>query len=348
MRFWALATAALITAPHWVLAEPVFLQHRVADPINLLTAIPALSSSSTSAFQIQAAVSHVNVFAGGIASSSSGTEVLLLDGEITELELRGQFALGSCFSAAFDTRVVSHSAGVFDETIDQWHNIFGLPDADRDEGLFDQLDYAFFSTSNFDLSGTDFSTTQTQFSSPSTSFGDVWLSLLRPTQCNRTAGLRTSPTSGHVRVGVKLPVGSTSGWASGGQAAVFADWHSLPKSIGKRARITTTFGASYSNEWDERFAVLTPRRLLGYGAVVFDYRWNSSFQSVVQLDFRSATFDSELTELGQFGAQFHIGLRASLAREHRFELSLSEDAIIDTAPDVGVRFAYTYVPRAYK
>lgn len=344
MRCFMLIGAVLIIVPKLGLAEPVFLQHRVADPVNLLTAIPAFSSPSTGAFEIQAAVSHVNVFAGGTASSSVGDEVLLIDGEISELELRGQIALRSCFSAAFDSRVISHSGGVFDESVDRWHGAFGLPDAGRDESPFNQLNYAFSNTGSFDASVTDFSATQTQLSTSSVSFGDVWLSVQRSTHCNPRSGSRTSPISGHVRVGVKLPVGSTSGWASGGQAAVFADWHSLPNSIGKRVRITTTFGASYSDEWDERFAVLSPRRLLGYGSLVLDYRWNSSFQSLVQLDFRSPTFDSELTELGKFGAQVHIGLRASVARRHRIELSLSEDALADTAPDVGVRFAYTYVP----
>ena len=344
MRFLKLLAAALLGAPAWVLAEPIFFQHRIADPLNLLTAIPAFSSPGSGQFEIQVAHTIANVFVGGIASSSSGDEFLLLDGEIRQLELRGQLALGSCFSAAFDTRIINHSGGSFDNEIDQFHNIFGLPDADRDETAFDEINYVFSNTGTFDPSVTDFSASQTQLLSSATGFGDVWLSVQRPTRCDPSTVGKKSQTSGHVRVGVKLPVGDTAAWASGGQAAVFADWHSAPNSIGKRGRLTTTLGASYSNEWDERFAVLEPQRLLGYGAVVFDYRWSSTWQSVVQLDFRSPGFDSELTELGQWGSQIQIGLRAAVANRHRFELSFTEDAIVDTAPDIGVRFAYTYTP----
>ena len=334
----------LIAAPCLVIAEPVFLQHRVADPLNLLAAIPAFSSPSTGPFEFQAAVSHVNVFAGGIASGSAGDEILLLDGEVTELELRGQVALSSCFSAAFDSRIISHSGGVFDSAIDQWHDTFGLPNAGRDEAPSNELAYGFSNMGGFDPAVSDFSTSQTLLTSTSTALGDVWLSLQRSIRCDPGASSKQSPTSGHVRVGVKLPVGDTERWASGGQAALFVDWHSLPHTIGKRARISTTLGGSYSDEWDERFAALAPRRLLGYGAVVFDYRWNSSLQSVVQLDFRSPAFDSELTELGRWGGQLHIGLRAAITRHHRFEVSFSEDIVVDTAPDIGGRFSYTYLP----
>ena len=343
MRFLILMSSLLVGSPDWVSAEPVFFQHRVSDPVNLLTAIPALSSSSTGTFEVQAAFSHANVFVGGTENSSSGVEVLSLDGEGSELELRGQIALGPCFSAAFDTRVISHAGGFFDSEIDAWHNFFGLPDAGRDELSFDEFGYVFLHSDNFDPNA-EFNAGQTQLNSATTGFGDIWLSVQRPTHCNPKSATKTSPSSAHVRVGVKLPVGSTSRWASGGQAAVFADWHSRPNSIGKRGRVTTTMGASYSNEWDERFASLAPRRLLGYGAVVFDYRWNKTWQSVFQVDFRSPTFDSKLTELGQWGGQIHVGLRVALAKHHRFEMSFSEDAVVDTAPDIGVRFAYTYTP----
>lgn len=344
MRFLLLVGAVLVSAPKLIFAEPVFLQHRVADSLNLLTAVPAFSSPSTGTYQIQAALSHVNVFAGGTVSTSSGEEILSLDGETTELELRAQLALTSCLSAAFDSRIISHAGGIFDEEIDTWHDIFALPDAGRQDQPFDELGFGFTNTGNFESTESGFSETETRLTNSSTALGDVWLSVQRPIRCHPNAGKSALPSSGHVRVGVKLPVGDTAAWASGGQAAVFADWHSLPNSIGKRARLTTTLGASYSDEWDERFAALSPRRFIAYGAVVFDYRWGPTWQSVVQLDFRTPGFDSELTELGSWGGQIHVGLRAAVAKHHRIEMSFSEDVIIDTAPDIGVRFAYTYTP----
>jgi len=85
---------------------------------------------------------------------------------------------------------------------------------------------------------------------------------------------------------------------------------------------------------------------LGYGAVALDYAWNSRWQSIVQLDIRSPTVHSELTEIGNWGAQIHIGARVSLFGPHQLEFSFSEDAAVDTAPDIGIRVAYTYAPKS--
>jgi len=335
----------LASTPVW--AEPVFLQHRVADPLNLLTAIPAYSSPSSGKLQVQVSSSYVNVFSGGGGILNDSDELLVMDGEIGQLELRAQWAINSCYSVGFDSRLISHSGGTFDEEIDAWHQFFQLPDAMRDMSPFDNLTYLFSATGEENTELPDFSAEQIRLETSQRSLGDVWLSVQRRVQCGpaRTDG---GNGFGHVRMGVKLPTealtDNVAAWASGGQSAVFLDWHADPYHLGEKARLTTTVGLSYSGEWDERFAVLPRRRTLGYGAMVLDYRWNSAWQSVVQLDIRSPTFRSELREIGDWGAQVHVGTRWSLSRQHQLEFSISEDAVIDTAPDIGVRVAYTYTP----
>lgn len=330
-----------------LLAEPVFFQHRVADPLNLLSAIPAYSSPSTSKFQIQVGTSYANVFSGGVINSSDSGELLVMDGEIGQVELRAQWAINSCYSLGFDSRLISHSGGSFDEAIDAWHDIFQLPDAMRDESAFNQLTYLYASNDVVDPNVTDFSGEQTRLDVSQQSLGDVWLSVQRPLHCSPNSNSADNPF-GHFRLGVKLPLegltDNVSAWASGGQSAVFADWHAKPYHIGDKSRITTTAGVSYSGEWAARFASLPTRRVLGYGAFVFDYRWNSTWQSVVQLDVRSPTFHSELTEIGKWGAQIHVGARVSFSPKHQLEFSISEDAAVDTAPDIGLRVAYSYTP----
>jgi len=326
----------VLSAPRALLAEPIFLQHRVFDPVNLLSAIPALSAPGTDVFQFQVAASHVNVFAGGFARNGSREEQLIMDGEISELEIRGQWRFRQCYTAAIDTRLISHAGGSLDESISKWHEIFSLPDANRDDNEYDELYYLFSLTGEDDESIPDFSSTQTRFTTTGSSFGDLWLSVQRPLNCNARRG-----ANGHVRIGIKLPLGNTQGWASGGQSALFADWHSLPKSLSKRARVSTTVGVTISGQWDHRFEALAPRSTVGYGGIVFDYRWNQRWQSLLQFDIRSPVFHSDLVELGTWGVQLHLGLRAALSNRQTLEVSFSEDVAIDTAPDIGVRVAFT-------
>lgn len=347
MRFFVVVFLLAYFAPEDLKAEPVFFQHRVADPLNLLAAIPALSSPSSGGFQFQLAASYVNVFSGGVEGRAENEDLLVMDGEIGEIELRGQMALNNCYSLGFDSRLINHTGGSFDEAINAWHDFFNLPDAMREQSAFDSLNYLFSSNGVDNVNVDEFSSQQTQLETSQRQLGDLWLSVQRPLHCAPgKSGLKR--LTGHLRLGVKIPLdeltGGVSAWTSGGQTAVFADWHAQPYPIGKKARITTTAGMSYSGEWAERFAALPTRRVLGYGAVVFDYRWNARWQSVVQLDVRSPTFRSELTEIGKWGAQLHVGARVSLAAHHQLEFSFSEDVATDTAPDIGVRVAYSYTP----
>lgn len=350
MRFTLLMLLPLMFAgmPASVQSEPVFLQHRINDPLNLLIAVPAMSAPNTESVSFQVAVTHANVFSGGRRVQNDGQEeVLVLDGEISQLELRAQTPIGACYTAAFDSRLINHSGGFLDEEIDAWHQFFGLPDANRGNTGFDQLQYFYTINSASDTNVAEILANQAEFSSPGAALGDLWLSVQRPLLCQPgrgVAGKAANNTFGHVRLGIKLPVGNSNGWGAGGQSAVFADWHSEPKTFYSKARVTVSVGGSYSDDFDEQFQALEPNRLLGYGGVVFDYAWSPRLQSVLQFDFRSPGFDSVLTELGNWGAQVHLAIRSSFGPNHRFELSFSEDAAIDTAPDFGVRFAYTYVP----
>ncbi len=347
MRFIVVCVVAAVITYQNAYAEPVFLQHRVHDPVNLLTAVPSFSSAGSDSFEIQLAFTHVNVFSGGAVNALPDEELLIMDGEISQLELRGQLPLSSCLSAAFDTRLVRHAGGSFDEEIRAWHDFFQLPDANRDESPYDALTYFYSNTGSFNQSTDSFSAEQTRHLEPGTGLGDLWLSVQRSTHCDPVTGKARTASgarSGHVRIGVKLPLGDSARWASAGHTAVFADWHSSAHHLSQKSRITSTWGGSYAGQWSERFDALTPRRFVAYGGVVFDYRWNHRWESVLQFDFRSPTFHSELTELAHWGAQVHLGLRAHLAKHHKIEVSFSEDAAIDTGPDIGVRLAYSYTP----
>jgi len=324
----AIHTWILCVAATPVMAEPVFFQHRINDPINLLNAIPAMSAPATDGVQIQLSATRANVFSGGSAGRFPDEETLVMDGEITEVDLRAQMPIGGCYTAAIDSHIVNHSGGNFDDKISEWHAIFGLPDANRDESPYDQVNYIFSAVGPVDEFSGDYTPDVTRHTDPGAGLGDLWLSVQRPLQCQGAV------TGGHVRFGVKLPLGDTDAWASGGQTAVFLDWHSQPNPVGKKSRITSSVGLSFSDDWDERFDALAPRKSVGYGAVVFDYRWNARWQSVLQFDIRSASFHSELTEIGTWGAQLHVGLRAELLKNQRLEISFSEDVMIDTAPDI--------------
>jgi len=337
-----LAWFGLLWVPHYASAEGVFLQHRVYDPLNLLGAIPALSVPAGERFRVQISATHANVFAGGRSTNANRDETLVMDGELSEIDLRAQWRIGQCFAAAVDGRMVSHTPGLFDAFISEWHQAFGFPNANRQEIPDNQLGH-FFSTDGTDEQpNAEFSATHTQIQTAGAALGDLWFSVQRATKCRGSAFANgTNESTGHWRLGLKVPTGDVRRWTSGGQWALFADWHSGSYAVSSKTRLTTSIGASFSSEWDDRFESLSPRPLIAYGAVMMDYRINSRWQALLQVEGRSAIFNSQLTELGEAGAQLHVGVRAALNLKQRIELSFSEDLFIDTAPDIGVRFAFS-------
>ncbi len=325
-----------------VRADVSFLQHRVNDPLNFLGAIPALSSPGVNTWVFDVAVTHANVFAGGTDDEAPFDELLVMDGAISTVDFRAQWALSSCLDAAVSTQLVSHWGGRFDRYISQWHDVFSLPDANRDAFAYNDLTVFFSNTGLAEDTTAAYTATQTELTSPSQSLGDVWLSVQTPWRCWDASNTNTSK-SGHSRLGVKVPIGSSS-WSSAGQTAVFADWHSASIPLSERASWVWSAGTSISDSWDARYQALAPRRVLAYGAVAAEYRWNVRWAAMVQLDFRSPVFHSSLTELGHWGVQMHLGIAANINRRHAITASFSEDAVIDTAPDIGVRLAYRYTP----
>jgi len=334
--FPVVAILLLLFVTPVALAESIFLQHRIYDPLNLLGAVPALSAPQKGAVQWQIAATHANVFAGGREPHAAGEERLSMDGELSELDMRAQWKMSACYSASFDSRLIAHSPGVMDGFISRWHELFGLPDANRSAILPNQLAYSYTVGSEESSNETaNFSSSHTKHETSGAALGDVWLSVQRPSNCT------SARPSSHWRVGIKAPVGNSALWASGGQWAMFADWHSLPIEFASRARITSTLGASFSTDWDERFDALSPRAIIGYGAVIVDYQLSPRWQSVMQLDLRSPVFRSRLVELGSWGGQLQVGARAALSARQHVEISFTEDLLVDTAPDVGIRIAFS-------
>jgi hypothetical protein len=71
-----------------------------------------------------------------------------------------------------------------------------------------------------------------------------------------------------------------------------------------------------------------------YGSSILAWRIFPNFSLKAQFDFHSALYESELKEIGSFGGQLVLGGSVTLGRKTQLDLSVSEDVIVSTAPDV--------------
>ena len=76
------------------------------------------------------------------------------------------------------------------------------------------------------------------------------------------------------------------------------------------------------------------KNLAAFGSSTLAWKLSPRFSLKVQFDFHSAFYDSKLKELGDFSGQLVLGGSLILGRKLQLDVSVSEDVIVDTAPDV--------------
>jgi hypothetical protein len=298
------------------------LQVRSQHAYNAVFGLPTVASRPVQDDRWQLSLEHSNQFMGG----NVGDENLLLDGETSELTVRYDRRLAACWQGALSVPFVAHNPGEFDRAIDDWHQFFGLPDAERNTYPFDELTYSYAGAAG----------PAAAVHSAQSGIGDIRLSLQRSLNC----GAGVAPDVQAVaRIGIKLPTGSWTELRGSGNLDVYADIQSPLWRIGDRWHMAATAGLFYAGE-TQRFA--RQRHLAGFGALGTLFQLAPRYHLVLQLDWHTPFYDSLLRELGDTVVVLSTGIRYLAGARHTFELSISEDAAIDTAPDIVARLAWIY------
>lgn len=305
--------------------ETALHQHRSQHAYNSVFGLPAVAARPVQTREWQIAVEHSNQFMGGI----EGDERLLLDGETTELTFRHRQRVAACWQGELVVPFIQHGEGEFDRVIDDWHQIFGLPDAERNLFPFFQLDYLY----------ADQDGERASVNSPQSGLGDIQISLQRSLGC-----LATADATGRepiARIGIKLPTGEVDELRGSGRVDVYADLQSPVWVPGSRWRTGAAIGVLAVGQTNR----LAPQRsLVAYGSFGVQFVLTKRFRLLSQIDWHTPFYVSELTELGEPAVGLSVGVRYLGPADQSIELTVSEDAAIDTTPDIVARLAWVYRP----
>lgn len=305
--------------------ESAFFQLRAQHAYNAVYGLPAVAARPVQTFETQISVEHSNQFVG----ERGGSDTLILDGETTEITLRHRQRLGPCWQMEAHVPLVAHGGGEFDRAIDDWHRFFGFPDANREEVEFFQINYL-----HEDASGSSPSVTTAQ-----SGIGDVQLAIQRSLRCFATAD--TTGDEPIVRLGIKLPSGNANELRGSGRSDVFADWQSPIWTYAGRWRFGANLGVLLIGQSD-RF---TSRKSVAvYGSAGVQFVLANRLRLMSQLDWHTPFYNSVLREIGSDAVSLSVGVRYLLPSNQTFEISISEDAAVDTAPDIVARLAWVYRP----
>ncbi len=310
-----LAVAALTFASEPTHADN-FFQQRALDPIKLQTGLPEAASRLRSKQEVQIGFVHNNVFMGGFTP----TERLLLDGESSQLTVRYRRRLNDCWQMNLNGSWLAHSEGWFDQPVDDWHQLFGLPDAHRGDWPTDQLDYEY-----------EVGQSQQAINSADSGPGDAQIQFQRYLGCVPDATL--------IRFGLKLPIGEPEQFTGNGAFDAFIDMQS-PWWRSKKYSSWTWAGSVGVLRSGSSELLVEQKRLIGFGVIGTHFALTARTQLLAQIDWHTPMFESDLRELGTTGAQLTLGLRFEPNRRSSWEFSFSEDVAIDTAPDIAIRLSW--------
>jgi hypothetical protein len=251
---------------------------------------------------------------------SKGDEYLLIDVENYRYEL-GLRHRRDRWLTRVDVPMVSNRGGELDGFIEDWHDLFGLPQGDRDNHPQDQINIGYSRDGTIEY----------RQESSSSGLADISLAMGYQAQ-NGTTWF----------AGIELPTGSADNY-SGNEAVDLALWLSHQWQLDDETCSFALFGVSLPGDGGDLEGLIVDQ--IWVSQVGMGFQINPSVVATAQLDMHSSTIDdSDLTAFGN-SLQIQLGLGfPQLFDNHRLDLFLSEDILVESAPDIsfGIRLSSRY------
>lgn len=292
-------------------------------PFVQLHGLPATRSASLAA-QGEIAWQLETAIANHFTSSIEGNEAVVIDGETYRLRATLSYGLTERLEATLTVPYVKHEGGSLDSFIENWHDLFGLPNGGREDVPQDQL--------NFLHRNTQFAGDQIGLTDDSSGLGDIQFSLGYQLAENDRRSWST-------RAGVKFATGDANDLTGSGGTDYFASLHVSDQQAFRHPdwRFHGTLGVLSLGDSEVLEAQLEDTVVFGSGTLAWHTWTRVSLKA--QIDFHSAFYDSSLRELGDDSAQLSLGGSILLGEKTFLDISVAEDIITDTAPDVVFQFA---------
>ncbi len=303
-----------------VLASPVGLSTRDQNPIFQAYYLPSIELNSDQGWQ----VSHSVYLTSAFQNNQQSNETLILDVENYRYDFSVAYQQDKWRLSA-TLPFIFNEDGSFDGAIEDWHDLFGLPQGGRTSRPNNQLDIIY--TRNGE---TFFSQTQ-----PTNDIGDIAVSLsysLAKSNRNLSA----------ISFAIELPTGSEKN-ISGNEAVDVALWLSQAYQSSKLTSLYGLFGVSLPGKGGQ----LEPLQgsAVWVGQIGIEHQLYPDWSAIVQFDAHTAFIEgSQLRALGN-SVQIQIGLRVNkITQDHDIDLFFSEDILVGSAPDItaGVRLYRSY------
>ena len=264
--------------------------------------------------------------ANNFTSDDANTESIIIDGETHRSVVSMRYGINDDWEVGIDVPYVSHKGGSLDGFIENWHDFWGLPNGGREDAIDDLLQYTYQSNG----------VTRVNQTRSANGMGDVKLNF-----GYRLSGDNDRSRAWTLRGGVKLPTGDPDKLTGSDSTDVFLGLHLSDPGLFSRPSLYFhgSLGVIALGNSDVISERVEDWALYGSGAIAWSVSRRVSLKA--QFDFHTAMYDSKLREIGDFTGQLVFGGSIRLTDKASLDISLAEDVITDTSPDVVFQLGFS-------
>ena len=321
-RFSQLALGFLLAGAQGAGADPLYVRNLA--PVAGLIGFPVLRGAPVLA--AGGLVLELNSSAANTQSSDSkGSEAITLDGETWRLAPRLRYGLAQGWELEAELPWQRHSGGELDALIENWHELWGLPDGNRDDMPRDQLFFGYRGAE-----------AEFAHSDTASGLGDASLALVKQ--------LWHSPQSAlSVRGSVKFASGDADDWLGSGSEdyALGLNASHVP-GVGSRWLWHAQLGYLRAGDIEQLGAV--QEHNLWFAGLGMEWRGWETVHLKLQVDSHAAPADSSLDQIGEPAVQLSAGLSWVPGPHWELDFSFSEDIAVGTAADIVFQFGLRFRP----
>jgi hypothetical protein len=245
---------------------------------------------------------------------------VFIDGETRRFTVSWRRGFGGGWEAGLELPFLRHSGGFLDAPIERWHDLFGMPNGNRDRRPRDALLFSYGGAGGRFL-----------LNEAAGGPGDLRLTV------GRALGEGSS-----ARATLSLPTGDADNLTGSGTAELATSLHFRGTGPGQRFYHQASAGVLLAGDGE----VLPQAReaVIGFGSVTLGWRATDRLHLKLQADAHTAAYDVPGEVLGEPSLQLVIGGSLRLADSFVVDLAVSEDIVVTRSPDVVLQLGLRWYP----
>ena len=246
-----------------------------------------------------------------------------IDGETYFLTVSMRRRVGDKLELGFDLPLVSHADGFMDDSIERWHDMFGMSNTRR-QGPSNELAFL-YQRDGVDLYRLD---------SPAAGIGDIQLTAAVPLRRRHPAAARLT-----IRSSLKLPTGDPDKLLGSGAADFSVSLHIAGNRSmwGRPLEYGGFAGALLLGDGDVLPAL--QNKAVPFAGALVAWRWSERIALAAQLSGQGPYFDSDVEELGGSSLQLATGAALRTRGNWLLRFAVVEDVSANATTDFALHFS---------